>query len=214
MAGPPGAGKNTVIRALGLNAAGLKLQDVDQTLAYLNQSKAPPANKADYDRSLNTTLRRQSLYQQSMLGLIINSTGRDYESLMRLNKELREAGYDTFMLFVDVDYSVAVHRIHDREKNATNPADRRPVDMPYFEKAYEDSKKNVDFYALMFGNQFAVVSNNEAIGELTEDDSAAEYQNTLNRAAKKIGRFLKKPLTPTAQAIVAQATTARAKTKG
>ena len=38
MAGPPGAGKNTVIKKLGLNAAGMRLQDVDSTLAYLNKT--------------------------------------------------------------------------------------------------------------------------------------------------------------------------------
>ena len=30
IAGPPGAGKNTVIKELGLHSSGLKLQDIDQ----------------------------------------------------------------------------------------------------------------------------------------------------------------------------------------
>lgn len=204
LAGPPGAGKNTVISRLGLTAAGLKLQDIDHTLAYLNKRKAPEA--PDYKRGLATTLRRQSIYEKSMLGLLINTTGRDYEGLMSLNKQLKEVGYDTFMLFVDADYDVAFHRIQNRPRSATDPKDiGRKVDLDYFQHAFEESKKNVDFYALMFGNQFAVVTNNERLVEDSEDQK--EFELTLGLAAKKINRFLKKPLTPKAQSIVSQVKT-------
>jgi predicted kinase len=200
MAGPPGAGKNKVIKELGLNSTGLKLQDIDHTLAYLNKGKAPVT--PDYKRGLKTTLDRQSLYQKGMLGLLINTTGRDYESLMRLNKQLKAAGYDTFMLFVDVEYDVAFHRIHNRQTNATDPKDaNRKVDLDYFAQAFEASKQNVDFYALMFGGQFAIVTNNE---RLLEDNEQQEFQKTLRLAGKKVNRFLNKPLTPIAQEIVSQ----------
>jgi predicted kinase len=198
MAGPPGAGKNKVIKDLGLNATGLKLQDIDHTLAYLNKGKAPTT--PDYTRGLKATLGRQSLYQKEMLGMLINTTGRDYESLMRLNKQLKAAGYDTFMLFVDVEYDVAFHRIQNRSQHATDPKDaNRKVDLDYFAQAFEASKQNVDFYALMFGGQFAVVTNNE---RLVEDNEQQEFQTTLRMAGKKVNRFLNKPLTPTALAII------------
>ena len=201
MAGPPGAGKNTVIAELGLTAAGLKLQDIDRTLAYLNRMRAP--EQPDYKRGLDATLRQQSVFQSNMLGLLINTTGRDYESLMGLNKKLKESGYDTFMLFVDVEYDVAFGRIHNRQKYATDPADAgRKVDVDYFEKAYDSSKENLEFYALMFGSQFAVVTNNAELTEAAEDIN--EYKHTLARAAKKVRDFLRKPLTPKAQEIVKQ----------
>jgi predicted kinase len=204
LAGPPGAGKNTVIRKLNLHNTGLKLQDFDQTLHLLQRTGL--AKPMDYVKSQDATMKRQSLFLQNMLGLIINTTGRDYEQLLGLNKQLKTAGYDTFMLFVDVEYDVALSRIHDREKNATDPADRRPVDMEYFVDAYDNSKNNLDFYALMFGNQFAVVTNNE---RLIEDDSADVFNQTVREAGKKVARFLRKPLTPTAQTVVAQAKSTR-----
>lgn len=201
MAGPPGAGKNTVIKKLGLNAAGLKLQDIDRTLAYLNKNKAPV--NPDYKRGLDVTLRRQSVFSQNMLGLLINTTGRDYESLMSVNKQLKNAGYDTFMLFVDVEYDVAFDRIQNREKSATDPADKnRKVDLDYFEKAFDASKKNIDFYSLMFGKQFAVVTNNEYL--MQEDEPQQEFEATLRIASKRVTQFLNKPLTPIAQSIVSQ----------
>lgn len=201
IAGPPGAGKNTVINKLGLTNQGLKLQDIDHTLAFLNKRTAP--NNPDYKRGLDVTLRRQSMFEKGMLGLLINTTGRDYESLMNLNRKLKEAGYDTFMLFVDVEYDVAFSRIQDRPSSATDPRDaNRKVDLDYFEHAFEAAKQNVDFYALMFGNQFAVVTNNERL--VKEDSEQQEFQKTLNLAAKKVARFLRKPLSPKAQEIVSQ----------
>lgn len=207
MAGPPGAGKNTVIRQLGLSQAGLKLQDIDQTLALLKKVKQPAA-PMDYTRGLKTTVQRQSLYQQNMLGLIINATGRDSENLMKINRELKQAGYDTFMVFVDVEYDVAWQRVQDREKNATDPADQRPVDLDYFVDAFDSSKKNIDFYALMFGGAFALVSNNVEYGidshrvGPTKEEPRQLYEKSLRYADKKVSKFLSKPLTDIAQGIV------------
>jgi shikimate kinase len=214
MAGPPGAGKNTVIRHLGLSQAGLKLQDIDQTLALLKKAKIPAA-PMDYTRGLKTTVTRQSVYQQNMLGLIINATGRDSENLMKINRELKQAGYDTFMVFVDVEYDVAWQRVQDREKNATDPADQRPVDLDYFVDAYDSSKKNIDFYALMFGGQFALVTNNVEHGIAshlagpTKEEPRQMYEKSLRHSDKKVSKFLAKPLTPIAQQIVDSAKSKR-----
>ena len=196
MAGPPGAGKNTVINKLGLAAYGLKLQDVDHTMAMLIRRGYP----INYEKSLGTTLRRQSLLQQQMLGLLINTTGRDAENLMDLNKNLKKSGYDTFMLFVDVEKEVALRRIQQRPYTSTDPRDAgRPVDLDYFERAFEDSKRNIDFYALIFGDRFALVTNNE---ELTESSPKEVLDVTMKIAARKIERFMREPLNPIAQTIV------------
>jgi len=209
MAGPPGAGKNRVIADLDLQYSGLRLQDTDITLYAIKKLKNDIEGfqqPSDEDRrySLNKTEQRRAMLQQNMLGILINTTGRDSDGIRNLDKQLKSAGYDTFMLFVDVDYAIAFDRIKDREENATNPWDRRKVDEPYFNDAYDNSKANMDFYALMFGNQFALVTNNvEKQPVVTEDiTSDMEYKETLNKAAKRVSRFLRKPLTPTAQQIV------------
>lgn len=211
MAGPPGAGKNRVISDLGLSATGLKLLDIDKTLSYLAKNQ-PPVNP-DYDRGRTVTMKQIPQFQKGMLGLLINTTGRNYEPLMALNKELKQAGYDTFMLFVDVNYDVAFQRIQDRAKHATNPADKRKVDLDYFETAYDDAKENAEFYALMFGNQFSYITNNvedEQVVEAAGDEMSTEYQQSLLIASKKVNRFLKKPLTPMAQEIIAKVSSSSA----
>jgi shikimate kinase len=210
MAGPPGAGKNIVLKSLGLKSAGLKLQDIDHTLAYLQRAKANIRHDGDgYEQSLQVTRRKQTVLQQEMLGLIINTTGRDYESLINLKKELESVGYQTFMLFVDVEEDIAWNRAQQRFANATDPKDKnRPVDKEYFDLAYQASKKNADFYALLFEDRFALVDNNidqtqrQITARMVDRKSEERITVLMREAARKITRFLAAPLTPSAQAAV------------
>jgi len=210
LAGPPGAGKNAVLKALGLKAAGLKLQDIDHTLAYLQRAKANISHdNQGYKQSLQATRRKQTILQQEMLGLIINTTGRDYESLMNLKRELESVGYQTFMIFVDVEMKLAWERAKDRFANATDPKDRdRPVDPKYFARAYQATKKHESFYAMMFDDQFALVDNNlkqtqrQMVSRMTDRKSEEEVTVLMREAARKLKRFLASPLTPAAQAAV------------
>lgn len=214
MAGPPGAGKNHVISALGLNAAGLKLMDIDDTLYYLYKSrnaldKLSTVTDADYEAVRKTEQARQSMLRRNMLGLIINTTGREPERIQTLKTELEDAGYGTFMVFVGVSYDVASHRIENRRRFATNPRDTRPVTRPYFDAAHESSMKSATYYSMLFGNNFAYVENNvlpknQPIAE--EDDlvegPVEDFSTGLKDASKKVAKFLKSPLTPTALAII------------
>ena len=138
-----------------------------------------------------------------MLGLLINTTGRSYDRLLGLNKQLKQSGYDTFMIFVDSNYDVAYSRIQDRPTSATDPKDiGRKVDYEYFKSAFNATKKNIDFYALMFGNDFALVTNN--VVPVAHETAEQEFTNSLNKASKKLRRFLDRPLNHKAQTIIAQ----------
>jgi len=211
VAGPPGAGKDTVINALGLPATGLKMQDIDRTMYFLRKAKGQLTGNiqnptdAEYKDSLRTTLNRQRILQQSMLGLLINTTGRDAEHLLQLNRELKKFGYDTFMVFINAEHDVASSRISNREQHGKNPWDRRKVDQTYFNDAYQKSRQNADFYALSFGNNFAYVTNNVRSQETTEDINDDEFNSGIKVAAKKVRRFLQEPLSDKAKQIVAAA---------
>lgn len=197
--GPPGAGKDTVIHRIGLPAVGLKMLDIDETLLYLKRARP---EHADYYKSLDTTVKRMSLLQHHMLGLLINTTGRDAGQLMKLNRNLKNRGYDTFLLFVEIDKEVALRRIAHREKFAKHQKDfGRKVDLDYFNQAYSESMENLSFYEYMFDDQFAIVSNNADL--INEDISPEKLLDvTLKIAAKKVNRFLRKPLTPKAREMI------------
>lgn len=140
-----------------------------------------------------------------MLGLLINTTGRDAEHLLQLNRELKKFGYDTFMVFINAEHDVASSRISNREQHGKNPWDRRKVDQTYFNDAYQKSRQNADFYALSFGNNFAYVTNNVRSQETTEDINDDEFNSGIKVAAKKVRRFLQEPLSDKAKQIVAAA---------
>ena len=186
VAGPPGAGKNTVIRDLGLNSTGLKMIDADKVIALLRRSHDDQA----YASARDMMDKRRAMFKQQMLGMLINTTGRDYEATTAINDELKTAGYDTFMLFVEVDEQVAWSRAQDRKKYATNPADQRAVTKDYFDKAYPDSMRNQSLYAMEFGDNYAKVTNNE--DRVVEDEET--FASTIANAARKIRRFLAKPV--------------------
>ena len=211
VAGPPGASKNKVIDDLGLIAKGFKLLDIDQTKKYLGRLTDLQRRtvKPDYTTSLRKTLDQKEIYTRNGLGLLINSTCREYEQTMALKKELEGLGYETFMLFIDTEYDVAMIRIKWRELYATDKRDRRPVDMPYFDEAFDQARENIEFYSLMFGNNFAFVTNNVLLDkhiQMTEDrekqTDQIEFQQTFRNAAKKVMQFLRKPLTQKAQEFI------------
>lgn len=186
--GAPGSGKSSVIKQLGLEAMGLKQGDVDQTLARLKQLRK--TQEVDYDHSLPVTLRRQSLWMQNYLGMVINTTGRDVDKVLELKHIMTQAGYDTFMIYVEVDKETAIRRIGARPSISTDLADRnRQVDVGYFHQAYAAVIENLEHYQIMFGNDLAVVTNNN---ELVE--SRQLFLQTLNQAAKKLRRFFARPL--------------------
>ena len=187
VAGPPGAGKNTVLRDMGLTGAGLKLIDADRVIAMLRRSHSDD----EYGNAQQVMDKQRSLLQQQRLGLLINTTGRDFERTTAIKHELEQAGYDTFMLFVDAQQDIAWTRAQDRQRNATNPADQRAVTKDYFDQAYPDSVGNQAFYAAEFGDNYARVVNNE---HRVVEDSDETYATTLLQAQKKIRRFLRSHL--------------------
>lgn len=189
VAGPPGAGKNTVIKELGLASTGLKMIDADKVISLLNK----PHDEQSYTAARNTINKRQSLYKRQMLGMMINTTGRNYEATMAVNDELKAAGYETFMLFVDVAEDVAWGRAQNRKKYATDPADQRAVTRDYFDQAYPDSMRNQSMYAMAFGDDYAKVTNNE--DRVVEDEET--FASTIANAARKLRRFLTKPVDST-----------------
>lgn len=150
-----------------------------------------------------------SLLRRGMLGLTINTTGREPDRIKALKDELEEAGYDTFMVFVGVSKPVATTRINDRRKFATDPKDTRPVTAAYFNAAYEAATKASSYYALLFGNQFAYIENNvpsknaPVEEELVTEGPIEDYDDGLTVANKKLAKFLRKPLSPKAQEIIA-----------
>jgi hypothetical protein len=192
--GAPGSGKNTVIRNLGLDNLGLKVVDVDETIARLRN------RNHDYNSGGDLTLRRQSLWASNYLGLAVSTTGRMANKTLAIDSGLKHIGYDTMMIFVDVDKDIALNRVNTRPDISTEIGDTfRTVDSEYFHSAFEQIEKNIPIYKEHFAHNFVMVTNND---NLVED--AETLQMTLRQARRAVRQFLQKPLTQTAHQVIQQ----------
>lgn len=191
--GPPGAGKNTVIRHLGLNNAGLKLADTDDIRVRLDALKKWQQGKTERKNQ-----QFISLWNKNMLGLIINVTGRDVQKVQSLKTMLERLGYDTFGVFVDVDREVAWNRVQTRQKDLA-PDHVRYVTPEYFDDAYPQIQKNRDILLMMFGSNASYLDNNS---------EGQRYQHIMNnpgfsKTMRRVNAFLRRPVGPTAAEKVA-----------
>jgi predicted ABC-type ATPase len=184
LVGSPGSGKTTIEKEFGLETRGFKQLDIDRTKLHLK-------TLSDYETAGKTTEKRFNLWANDYLGLIINTTGRNADVIIRLNKKLKECYYQTFMIFVDVDESIARARIESRYQTALDRADKRKVDLDYFQEAYSSVKQNIALYELLFGRYFSLVQNNE---NMIDQD--------LDIARRKLNNFLLSPNSPEAQSIM------------
>ena len=188
LCGAPGSGKSSIENRLGLRHQGLKPLNADGTKYYLEQSKR--TKQVDYPAAGSATERRFGIWANNYLGLIVNTTGRNADVILRLNKQLQNAAYDTFMIYVAVDEQTARERIQSRVTHATDPMDiNREVNEKYFNEAYPMVVKNVELYSTLFGENFCTIDNNGS----TPDS------NDFEQTRKKINKFLSTPLKPEAQ---------------
>ena len=118
LAGGPGSGKSYVAGKT-IRGQGLKVVNSDDAFEALLKksglSLQMPDKEADLrdpirDRAKRITAARQKNYLEGRLGLIIDGTARDYDRIAKQSNELKQLGYDTYMVFVNTSLNVAKQR--------------------------------------------------------------------------------------------------------
>lgn len=183
LVGAPGSGKTTIEKEFGLESRGFKQLDIDRTKLHLK-------TLSDYVKAGETTEKRFNIWANDYLGLIVNTTGRNADVIIRLNKKLKQCYYNTFMIFVDVDEKTARERIESRYINSLDPADKRKVDLDYFQEAYTAVNQNTELYKLLFGSYFTIVHSDDRL------------ENDIDITRRKLNRFLLEPNSSEAQSIM------------
>ncbi len=186
LAGGPGSGKSFVAHS-AFRGTGLKVVNSDghfeRNLKKANLSLQMPDSEL-YFRDL---IRRQAKkiaitqldsYVQGRLGLVIDSTGRDYESIARQVAILRQMGYDCYMVFVNTSLEVALARNARRE---------RTIPQLITKTSWEGVQSNMGKFQNLFGlSNFIVVDNNKSDLELTT--------LTMNRVSKIVNKYIRQPI--------------------
>lgn len=182
LAGGPGSGKSYVTRR---TTGGLGMKTINPDIAFekilkdagetLDLSKIDPEKRDRLRlRAKNITNAQLGLYIDGRLGLILDGTGKDYDKISRVKKQLEAIGYDCYMIFVNTSEEVALARNEKRARKV-------PVDM--VKKMWSDVQRNLGKYQGLFGaGSFVVVDNNEPNEDL------------MSMAIKIVRRLVKSPI--------------------
>ena len=188
LAGGPGSGKTFVTQS-AFAGTGLKLVNSDvkfeRDLRKANLSlKMPDEEKYFRDRirqgAKEFAGKQMDTYLKGRLGMIVDSTARDYPSIQRQYNLLRNIGYDCYMIFVNTSLEVALERNRTRS---------RSIPEYIVQKSWKGVQANMGAFQKVFGHsKMLIVDNNKDDKELVT--------STLNTASKFIrSRLRSKPET-------------------
>ena len=188
LAGGPGSGKTFVTQS-AFAGTGLKLVNSDvkfeRDLRKANLSlKMPDEEKYFRDRirqgAKEFVGKQMDQYLKGRLGMIVDSTARDYSSIQRQYNLLRNIGYDCYMIFVNSSLEVALERNRTRS---------RSISEYIVQKSWKGVQANMGAFQKVFGHsKMLIVDNNKDDKEL--------ITQTLNTASRFIrSRLRTKPET-------------------
>jgi len=186
LAGGPGSGKSFVTQS-AFAGTGLKVVNSDTTfernLKKANLSLSMP-NEEEYFRNIirnrakQTAISQLDKYVEGRLGLVIDSTGRDYDVIARNHNMLQQLGYDSYMVFVNTSLEVALARNARRE---------RTIPQYITKSSWEGVQNNIGKFQRLFGmSNFIIVDNNKSDLELVT--------LTMNRIGKLVRRYVTSPV--------------------
>ena len=178
LAGGPGSGKSFVT-AGAFGGTGLKTVNSDaafeRAMKKGNLSLKMP-DEEEYFRNIvrakakMTTSTQLDTYIQGRLGLVIDATGRDLNTINSQKRQLDSIGYDSYMIFVNTSLEVAL----ERNKN-------RPRTIPEYvvTNSWNQVQRNIGTFQRIFSpNRMLIVDNNKSEKELVT--------LTLNTASRYI----------------------------
>lgn len=190
-AGGPGSGKSTVAKRLfGVSGGtlfssryGLRLINSDTAFErFLHNAGIPLKSLADPGvldivnspggarmQAKKVTDLRQRLSIDGRLGMIIDGTGKDRTKMLRQNEELRDLGYETFLVFVNTSLDTALSRNQNRE---------RTLPEEFVRDAWQQVQDNLPALAETFGENFFVISTDDPT---TFEADVAKVSKELDR---------------------------------
>ena len=181
-AGSPGAGKTYVARKLAGVFQGLKQVNMDNIFKFLMTKKnlswkMPPGEEPEREkqrqRSKELVTKQQQRYTDGGLGLLIDSTGRMYDTIAKIKQELEDKGYATTMVFVNTDLETALRRNKERERTL-------PDELVH--KNYAVIEQNLGRFSRLFDDIHIIDNSASAQGELPD---------ALEMIEKDIRKFLR-----------------------
>ena len=174
---------------------GLKVVNSDEQLEYGLMKAKMSANMKAYTsgeverkelirtKAKKVTAKREQLWIQGRLGLIIDGTAKDLTKLGIKKKALEDVGYDTYMIFVNTSLDVAIQQNNSRSRKLPDQIIR---------DTWNEVQGIKDQLANLFPGGFVEIVNNRA-GE-----------DVFRKAFVEVGKLIKRsPTKPAAKMWIA-----------
>ena len=131
-----------------------------------------PEREKQRQRSKELIAKQQQSYAEGGLGLLIDSTGRIYETVAKIKQELEDTGYKTTMIFVNTDLQTALRRNKERERTL-------PDDLIH--KNFAVIEQNIGRFQRLFDDVHIINNSTSAQDTMPEQ---------IERVEKDIRKFL------------------------
>ena len=167
LAGAPGAGKGYVLN--GLDLGGLKMMNIDnifidklkQANVTLDLKNATPEERSEQAKAMAASNKEFKGELQNVIAgkesFVLDGTAASIKQTTELNTQLKEAGYNVFMLYVYTDLERSLSQNQDRfDKSGGEDRSLAPAIVM---RTWMNVTKNYEPYKDMFGNNFALVAN-------------------------------------------------------
>jgi len=175
LAGGPGSGKSYVANNI-LSGLGLRPVNSDDIYEYLAHKQDidlgdPDAVASDQgqelrDRAKQLTDKRQNVYIDGRIGLIIDGTGKDVQKVKDQSEKLKSLGYECLMVFVNTNLQVAQKR---------NTQRKRMLPPEMVQNMWRQVQENIMKFQQIFGaKNFHVVDNS---GGLEDPERKENFDN-------------------------------------
>ena len=194
MAGGPGSGKSFVAKNMfgfdnfnisfsgamlvnsdvlfetGLMKAGLPM-DIDMSNAAVYAQQTAIRNHAK-----QLTKTKQSMWINSMLPLIIDGTGKDFDKIRKQSDALKAIGYDTSMVFVNTSLETSLQR---------NAMRARSVDPSLVKQMWSEVQNNMGKFQSYFGlDHFIIIDCDNSFERGSKEE--ADFKNQLYKVGMKL----------------------------
>lgn len=177
-AGLPGAGKSTVAARITDGQVAPRVVNTDKGFEFLSKKAGVVPDSVAWAtvgpavEAMNNTMLIQ--YLNGMLPLYVDGTSSNPSSALRRVGLVESLGYDTMMLWVNVDVEDAIDRAKMRE---------RTVDEDFIRKVHSTVAENKPYYQQRFGNNF-----------LEADNSGSNFDAMAGKIGNAADRFFASPV--------------------
>ena len=133
----------------------LKKSGIDPNLTKLSDDefkKVTTGPESIRAKAKGISKKREQLYIQGRLGLLIDGTGHDYDKIKEQRKKLSILGYDTYMIFVNTSLEVALERNSQRD---------RVVPEKIVKDSWNATQQNLGKFQSLFKGNIRIVDNTE-----------------------------------------------------